>query len=484
MEEEAGIWNYLVVDPSGIRPRDDASYCKDTKCKDKGNRFKEGTCIEIGRRRKAGWTYWLGLAAGGGWVFDVSPKDKKVRMIEVEMHKGEWLYEACDSKVPVIERPSLVMSQKLSKEAKTFLDVREVVTATERVRPVGSKGSYLKLADGRGWVLDFIDGRQALRRHVVRAGVDGSSVSSFSDGRGAPMMPYAPAGVGGATQVLGAPQYGQWDYVVLDPKGMSVRAEPTYDQSEKSGQRVEEGEVVTVLEKRTGDGNTFLRLERPAGWAFDRAPGPASKGIVRLAEVKVETGVWYYRVVADRGLGIRARCSFAHNCKTIRGPEKGAVVTITQRVKIGETTFLQVKEGGWLEPGNNQPNQCGWIFDIKAGRKMCEGPIQVEEVPHGTVATIRNDVGVFLACSPTSLDWAQTTQLILDGGRVHVRLYCEVEGVKWAQVAKPCGTVGWVHAFWLGIEAPPAPQRRAQSCGLRSSARNADLGMQAPATCW
>merc|ERR1739848_455959 len=134
-----------------------------------------------------------------------------------------------------------------------------------------------------------------------------------------------------------------------------------------------------------------------------------------MAEVKIEIGLWYYRVVADKGVGLRGRCSFAHSCKTVRGPEKGALVKITQRVQIGETTFLNVKEGGWNVPGTDQANQSGWIFDIKAGRRMCEGPLQVEALPIDTMAFIRNDVGVFLAGSPTSQDWAQTSVLIFDG---------------------------------------------------------------------
>jgi len=220
------------------------------------------------------------------------------------------------------------------------------------------------------------------------------------------MMPFSPpVSLGSLTQVLGPPEFGRWDYVVLDPKGMSVCSDATYESSEKSGHRIEEGEIVTVFERRSGDGNTFLRLVQTQGWAFDRQPCPASKGKIRMTEIQVELGLWYYRVTAERGVGLRSRCSFAHNCKTVRGPDKGALVKITRRARIGESTFLQVREGGWIVPGNDQASQCGWIFDIKAGRQMCEGPVPMEEdSPPDTVATNRNEVGVFLAWSPTSQD--------------------------------------------------------------------------------
>jgi len=285
-------------------------------------------------------------------------------------------------------------------------------------------------------------------------------------------MPFSPhVSLGGLTQVLGPPEFGRWDYVVLDPKGMSVRSDSTYERSEKDGHRIEEGEIVTVLERRSGDGNTFLRLEQPQGWAFDRQPGPASKEKMRMTEIQVELGLWYYRVTAERGVGLRSRCSVAHNCNEVRGPDKGALVKITRRARIGETTFLQVNEGGWIVPGNDKASQCGWIFDIKAGRRMCEGPVPMEASPPDTMATIRNEVGVFLACSPTSQDWAQTTHLIFDGDRVHVHSYCEVENMTWAQVSKLCGKVGWVQALWLGFET----QAPAACRGLPISATESDL---------
>jgi len=72
-------------------------------------------------------------------------------------------------KVAVIKRPSLFLTQEPSKETKAFLEAREVVTCIQRIRAVGSKGSYLKLADGRGLVFEFSQGKQTLCR---RAGED------------------------------------------------------------------------------------------------------------------------------------------------------------------------------------------------------------------------------------------------------------------------------------------------------------------------
>jgi len=457
VEEESGDWNYLVVDPCGIRPRDDASY-RESKRVGNGCRYKEGDVVQIDRRRKAGWTRWLSCASGDGWVFDISPKNKKVRLIEVEVMQGEWQYEVCEARVPVISSASPQRAQNGWREARTFLDFREIVVATERIRPLGCKGSYLRLSDGRGWVLDFTAGKQSLRR---QAGTETSAVwnsmsvglSSISD---RPKM-FAKEPIASfdgtadvAMQDVGPPELGEWEYMVLDPKGISLRTAPTYDQGSKNKQRLEEGEIITVLERRQGEGFKFLRVTDPQGWAFERQPGQL-EGRLRMMEVTVDTGFWYYLVLAEKGVGLRNRCSFSEACKSVRGPMKGNIVEITRRVKAGETTFLKVKEGGWSEP-SRAAGEGGWIFDMKAGRQICHGPVVMQEPPDGTLTTLKSEGGAYLRAGPTTLKWAQTSKVILDGARIQLKCLCDVDGVRWAHVSKPGGMSGWVQSDVLEFD--------------------------------
>merc|ERR1719476_1169578 len=86
--EERGIWHYLVVDPHGIRARLEPRYSRGTKNNDTYFRYREGTIVTIERRRRGGWTKWLSCSEG--WLFDVSPKDKSVRMLEVDVAHGDW----------------------------------------------------------------------------------------------------------------------------------------------------------------------------------------------------------------------------------------------------------------------------------------------------------------------------------------------------------------------------------------------------------
>jgi hypothetical protein len=418
MEEETGEWHYLVVDSSGVRPREDACYTKDTKRTDL-DRIKEGTVVKVDRRRRSGWTKWLSLTTGEGWLFDVSPKDKKVRMVEVEVAAGEWQYVVTQENVPVLSKPSLHLAALKSSKKAQVLEYKEVVSAREKVRPLNGKGSFLRLSDGRGWVQDFANGRQVLQRWEVPRDNCGSSSMN------------QPAEVVDITkQELCEPELGNWEYIVLDPKGICLRSSPTYDKSEKNQWRLEEGEIVHVVERRIGNGTTFLHIENQ-GWAFDTQPC-SSKRRQRLAQVNVESGSWFYRVCATKGVAPRSRCTFSENCKVGQGPSEGALVEVCRRVKVGEATFLKLKEGD------------GWIFDVKSGKAVVEGPFDVE-MPPDVTATVQGNAGIYLLSAPTQLHWAVTKKLLLPGARAQVTHICNIEGSRWARIRQPNGNMdGWV----------------------------------------
>mmetsp|Transcript_10596 Transcript_10596/g.19591 ORF Transcript_10596/g.19591 Transcript_10596/m.19591 type:complete len:566 (-) Transcript_10596:126-1823(-) len=466
MQEETGAWRYLVIDPKGIRARDDPSYSKNTKNAEL-SRYTEGTVIEVDRRRRVGWTCWLGLKSGEGWLFDVSPKDKKVRMVQVEVMSGQWMYEACMfQRVPVLPRPTLSTSSslKLPKKASSAptLELREVVSVTERVRPVSGKGTFLRLADGRGWVLDFADGHRVLQRWKYPAAGGGMVVAEdSSNGSSSPTDQQnrtGPAAEGDAECLngsmepteLGPPELGSWDYVVLDPRGLSLRGRPTYDPSHKIARRVEEGEIVEVKERRAGDGTTFLRLACPQGWVFDQQPGKDSR--LRMMQVEIERGSWHYMVVAPAGVALRTRCSFSDDTKCGQGPLKGAVFECSARVKVGETTFLQIKEGG------------RWVFDRKGGRKILEHVV-MQVQPEGTKASVKHYAGVQLLAAPTNQKWAAGKMRLLHNAQVQVNALFEHDFTRWAYVVKPgSGMQGWMFLDDLTMEdAETSPAAAASS---------------------
>jgi len=454
-EEELGHWKYMVIDPKGLRAHTDANYSKESKS---DARFSEGTVVDVGRRRRTGWTTFLGIqgCSNHTWLFDVSPKDKKVRMIEVEVVSGDWMYEACAfERVPVLPHPA-VASKKTFKAGSASLEVREVVSVTKKVRPVSGKGSFLKLSDGRGWVLDFADGRRVMQKWTSEA--DGGPLSEPSTSSSEVV------GVNSASD-LGASELGEWEYVVLDPKGMALRSDPTYDPKQKTERRVHEGEVVVVKERRAGDGITFLRLDCPQGWVFDRQPGKASR--VRMMQTKVERGTWHYVVTAESGIALRTRCCFSEDTKCGKGPLKGSLLEVTQRVRVGDTTFLLMKDGG------------RWIFDSKSGRKVLSGPHTLKEAAIGTVASVAPREGAHLFTAPTNQKWAIGKMLLLFNAQVEVKRTFDVECVRWAFVSKPgaSGMEGWLPMDKLSLDSVasstpknvPSASTSSATSGLRAT---------------
>lgn len=476
VSEETGEWQYLVIDPSGIRPREDAVYSKDLKKPTHSNRYKEGSVCAIDRRRTAGWTTWLSLKNGDGWLFDVSPKDKKVRLVEVEVAVGAWHYECVTDRVPIMPKPHMKYSAgKSMTKAQVFLSNREVVQMQERVRPLNGKGSFLRLADGRGWAVDFADGQQVLQRqwqaadsntpcqgpHGDVSGYGQSSPASAQTQFGVPVVKSFlgsfPADCNdplpGVGTHLGSPELGEWEYIVVDPKGMSLRSSPTYDQGTKLNKRVEEGEVVVVLERIPGNGTVFLRLASPSGWCFERTPSSVSakQQRLRMMPIQVDKGLWYYTVVADRGVALRSRCTFSENSKVGKGPLKGALCEVTQRVRAGESTFLYLKDGS------------GWVFDVKNGKRIVEGPIEMQVLPPSSMATVRGQEcdrkgGINLSSSPTKQRWATTKFFLMAGSKVRASMICEAEMTRWIYVTKGegggGGIEGWAPADVLIQEVP------------------------------
>ena len=455
-EVEAGVWHYLVVVPKGVRPRHSATYDKAAKLPGKSTRYLEGAIVRVDTRVRVGWTKFLKLEGAPGWLFDVSPEDRSVRLVEVDLEHGNWEYEVVSlSGVRVHATPMRAASAAVVKKTSgrggggggaggLLLAAGDVVSVSERMRPVPTASSaagtavsavtgfggpsatsssaapmgFLKLNDGRGWVAEASEG--GARAVVPWTGVSSSSVmaaggnrggaeGSLTGGGGGGVVKgngkrsssvgqfgeaatlwggeaedgYAPlAGEGEADQGRGGTcsfgvsgERGDWTYLVLDPKGISPRKGPTYDKSAKlKGEKLSEGEVVRVVERLLigGDigGGHFLRLAGGRGWVFDVPP--TAKTAVRMQEVRVEKGDFRYLVTAERGVALRSRAAFSERAKVTRngafgtsfwgagGPERGEILSCSERLRCGETDFLRLSNGK------------GWVFDIKNGRRILE----------------------------------------------------------------------------------------------------------------
>jgi len=444
-EEERGHWYYLVADSAGIRPRADPSYSKETK-QGSQPRIKEGTVVEVGVRRRATWMRWLYLNSGAGWVHDVSPKDYKIRMVEVEVVQGDWEYQVGLDKVPILWELSLALAENPPKGGmfSAALEPGQVFNVCQRVRPIGGQGMFLKLTSaggGRGYVYDVYRGQQVVHE-LQKSGVDslGGHSPLFAKAGTEPQLSSINLKRGNSLNLTES-ELGEWDYIVLDPNGVSLRYAPTFEASGKNNARLLQGEIVKVVERKRCDATTFVRLDTPWGWAFDVHGDRLTKQYTRIAPVSVEQGLWFYRVATAKGVALRSRCSLDDSAKMGKGPMEGAFVTIVTRAQVGEVQFLRSRE---LE---------AWIPDRKDGRLLLDGPIAV--TAHDCQASVRPEVGVSLLAAPTRHRWAQTKKTLLRGARVHVLHSVGLEGEVWAQVSQPGGMEGWTFLFNVALEEPP-----------------------------
>eukprot|EP00913_Durusdinium_trenchii_P005730 g5345.t2 len=140
--QELGQWHYLVTDPKGIQPRQEPMYSSKDPAKPKR---PMGAVLEISLRRRSGWTRWLQVGEEE-WLFDISPKDRKVRMVEVELQKGSWDFEVSVAELKLYPIPGAKNSSGTMKLGETF-------TADEKVRPRRSRGAFLHVAGTEHWAL-------------------------------------------------------------------------------------------------------------------------------------------------------------------------------------------------------------------------------------------------------------------------------------------------------------------------------------------
>jgi len=288
-----------------------------------------------------------------------------------------------------------------------------------------------------GYVVDFMDGKQMMRRSMGNPQSDNTPNPS-------PPLSTSPS-VTDVKPVSSATEYGEWTYVIVDPKGVCPRTAPTYDKASKTDRRVEEGELVRVSERRAAEGTVFLKISSPPGWIFDTQP--TNKARVRAMEANIQRGNFVYRIVAEKGVALRSRCSFSDGCKIGRGPEKGALVDVKERIAIGETTFLKIQGG----------LQSGWVFDKKNRRSLLEemGPKEVKELElEGQVKENADNInGVHLRAAPTTEKWALTKMLLLANARVQVTKSANLENKEWLQVSMPGRNMeGWLLAGSIELD--------------------------------
>lgn len=319
-EEEKGLWHYLVVDKDGAVPRYVASYDKSHVADGK---YDDGMIVAVTKRIRRGWTHWLGLRDKAEWLFDVDPADKTLVMMEVTVQDG--VQDACAAEtMQILPR---AMFDAPSKNTLGNIESGEGYKIVQRVSLLGGLGTFQQISNGRGWVME-------------------------------PQMTLEHAQHHGGLRL----EHGSWDYMALDTLVVvvpHVGAEPSaVSQVTAQSTGYEEGSIVQVTERVLGDRTRLLKTQN--GWARETLFEKKSKPRRIMMEIPVERGSFAYRVLIDKGVAIRSRCSFAENAKISTGPLGGEIVQCNERVRCGETTFVRMTDGR------------GWLFDVKNGKHVLE----------------------------------------------------------------------------------------------------------------
>lgn len=102
------------------------------------------------------------------------------------------------------------------------------------------------------------------RQIDVGDGKHTSSSSTSRSMRSSNIMPFDQA------LSVGMREEGSWEYICVDPKGIRLRAEPSYTKSKKCGAELKFGQVVSISSRGVADGITWLCLADGRGWGFQR----------------------------------------------------------------------------------------------------------------------------------------------------------------------------------------------------------------------
>lgn len=336
--EELGSWHYLVVGRS-ITTRKVPAYDATNKT---GVVYAEGTVLPVDQRIVCAWTRWLRVCDGGDsefWLFDISPKDCRLRAVEVLREEGPWVVKA---PAPLQTMPGPLL--ELPKRGMPPISEGAALTVTERLRLVGRTMELLRLDDGR-WLQDLSGATGGKTRQAAEVGA----------------WQYL-ALEGGLRPCHRADDIklsdGNQERAPVSGAESSARAEEA-SPSDRRGRSIPEGCVLQVVERRPGADALLLRLS-DGSWVPD-VVGSRHNARASLTEAEVEISPSSYVVVAARGIAIRGRPSFNEGAKIAEGPGCGETVACSESIRCGGTCFLKMANGR------------GWLFDVnRHGKRVMD----------------------------------------------------------------------------------------------------------------
>lgn len=335
-DSEMGEWQYICVDPGGVRLRTEPIYVKQQKA---GVNIAFGEVVQICERGRIDQIMWLRLDDDRGWAFE---RTNRQRMSEV-------LYVPTGEDGNLIVRPDMntgvrLMDQPYHNEKAPYITMLHcgtpvAVQCRAKITCQDGPRFFMRIHDdveNEGWIPEKLDGKPTLCpftiEQIAMEGVPSLWVS-INPGKSVPIylapgrsdqpmgtcskceiLEVAPERltcqgltfyrlvVGGwlcETNIDGKVQFQWvqrephwWIYSVSGKGGADIRHVPTREKKLNTGKELKQGTEVPVSERVAfGNGDAFLRLEPPhQGWV----PVLRQNGDVKMqAEREVPSGTPY-----------------------------------------------------------------------------------------------------------------------------------------------------------------------------------------------
>lgn len=134
-------------------------------------------------------------------------------------------------------------------------------------------------------------------------------------------------------------------FVNITPGQIGVRESPNFAEHAKTGEVVEPGQVVSVVDYKDEDGARWWRLKHMNGWIFETKDGQR----VMQEAMNVECGMWWYRLACKECIEVRTAPGYGNEVRSGWVVSPGELVVCILRCRIGPSQYLLLKDGrGWV----------------------------------------------------------------------------------------------------------------------------------------
>lgn len=331
---DRGSWEYICVDPQGVRIRATCFYEQKAKT---GSALELGEVVRISERGAEGSITWLRLADGRGWTFERTNRRRMSQVRYEELHDAP----GAAKKPTLMVYPPLGGSLRLTPTPYTAAgkskDIREtLILPGSLVRPCRRALVAVQAkAKGQDLLRSFL-------QVSIDAGVAGWLPELIVDGGGKALWEFKIEPIETPRAHLGslASEPGKPNWLSVLP-GRRAPVYPCPGRSAETRRRLEPGDFERVAARCETGALAFLRLAE-GGWVCEREGGRNTKPHVGLVELSEHRG-HVYTCVASRGADVRTtptRAGLKNSGKRI-SPGQQVEVSELARFPDGDT-FLRI----------------------------------------------------------------------------------------------------------------------------------------------